>query len=518
MRLVTSAEVRDIDRRATDEYGVPGLILMENAGRQVFAAAAETLGGESRLAGKLVVVICGRGNNGGDGFVAARHLLLRGVRVKLFLAADPQTVAGDARVNLEIWERFGQKMYTERDKNFHQALQLTLMQADLVIDALYGTGFKGVLKDRAAKVAEAVNASGRPVIAVDIPSGVDADTGAVRGPAVRAARTVTMGLPKPGLYLYPGAEYTGEITVADISLPPPLLSGGSRFLLTADLVREWLPPRSPQAHKGDFGRVLLVAGSRGMAGAARLAAAGALRAGAGLVTLAVPAGLQPVVAAGLTEAMTLGLPETVEGSLSLAAYDALAPSTALATVLALGPGLSTHPETVEVVRRLVQETSLPCVVDADGLNALALGALELRSRKGRAPLILTPHPGEMARLVGRPAGEVQADRTGTATRGAAEWNAVVVLKGARTVIAGPDGTTYLNPTGNPGMASGGMGDVLTGIIAGLLAQGLDPLRAAAAGVYLHGRAGDLAVAARGGEPRGLLAGDLLAALPYTLQP
>lgn len=516
MRLATAAEMREIDRRAMDEYGVPGLILMENAGREVYAAAAAMLGGDDAVTGKVAVVLCGRGNNGGDGFVAARHLLLHGARVKVFLAGDPASVSGDARVNLEIWQRLGQKIYLERERNFIQVLRLALMQTDLVIDALYGTGFRGALKDRAAKLVETVNASGRPVLSVDIPSGVVADTGVIEGAAVRAARTVTFGLGKPGLYLYPGADRAGEVSVAGISLPPVLLAGGSLFMVDAKMLRGWLSRRSPTAHKGEVGHVLLVAGSQGMAGAARLAAAGALRSGAGLVTLALPASLQPVVAAGLTEAMTVGLPETETGSIAPGAIEALAPYIARANVLALGPGLSTHPQTVDVVRRLVLETSLPCVVDADGLNALAGVSEGIRARQGRAPLVLTPHPGEMGRLTGKPTSEVQSDRLGTAMKSAAAWDAVVVLKGAGTVIAGADGTTYLNSTGNPGMASGGMGDVLTGVVAALLAQGLAPVQAAAAGVYIHGRAGDLALASLGAVDRGIVAGDLVRALPRAL--
>lgn len=523
MRLVTAGEMREIDRLAMEEYGIPGLLLMENAGRAVCQAVQDMLG---RLKDRVVLVLAGRGNNGGDGFVAARHLLNAGARVRLMLAAEPDKVTGDARVNLDIWRRLGQKIYYLHDRNGLQVLQLGLMQADAVVDALYGTGFRGAIRDRVAKAVETVNESTSPVVAVDIPSGVEADTGRVYGPAVRATRTVTFGLPKLGLVLEPGASYAGEVIVADISLPRVLLEGGRRFLLTRELVTSWLPPRAPEAHKGNFGHVLVVGGSRGMVGAACMAAMAALRVGAGLVTLAVPRSLQDVAASKITEAMTLGLPEVQEGHLGRTARDEIIHFLKRpGTVLALGPGLATHPETTALVCELVAEAEAPCVVDADGLNALAAAMHAAAGRESaaadsgvvslpvrpRGRLVLTPHPGEMARLLGVSSKEVQDDRLGTAERAAAGWNCTVVLKGARTVVAAPDGTTYVNVTGNPGMATGGSGDVLTGAVAGLLAQGLEPARAAAAAVYLHGRAGDLAAEAKG--QMGLVASDILEWLP-----
>ncbi|KUK41374.1 MAG: Carbohydrate kinase, YjeF related protein [Clostridia bacterium 62_21] len=527
MRLVTAQEMREIDRAAIESHRIPGLLLMENAGRAVCQAVCDLLG---TLKGKVVFVLAGKGNNGGDGFVAARHLLNGGAHVRVMLATEPDKVTGDARVNLDIWLCLGQKLYFLSDRNALQVLQLGLMQADAVIDALYGTGFRGVIRDRPAKAVETVNQSGRPVVAVDIPSGVEADTGKVHGPAIRATRTVTFGLPKLGLVLEPGASYAGEITVADISLPRALLEGGRRFLLTRELVASWLPRRAPEAHKGIFGHVLVVGGSRGMVGAACMAAMAALRVGAGLVTLAVPRSLQDVAASKVTEAMTLGLPEGQEGHLGRTARDEIVHFLKRSgAVLALGPVLGVHPETTALVCELLAEAEAPCVVDADGLNALAAAMHAEGSRESAAAdagvislpvrplgrLVLTPHPGEMARLLGVSSKEVQDDRLGTAERTAAGWNCTVVLKGARTVVAAPDGTTYVNATGNPGMATGGSGDVLTGAVAGLLAQGLEPVRAAAAAVYLHGRAGDLAAETKG-QP-GLIAGDILDRLPEAIK-
>lgn len=510
MRVVTAAEMRSIDHRAGQAYGIPSIILMENAGIAVCRVALDMLRFPQ---GKVVLVVAGRGNNGGDGFVAARHLYLAGAKVKVVMVADPDSMIGDARVNFDIWLRLGQKVYDLQDRNGMQVLQLGLMQADLVIDAIYGTGFRGALKDKVRRIIELINESGKPVLAVDVPSGVEADTGKTNGLCVRAAKTVTFGLPKLGLVLDPGASFAGEVQVEGISLPPDLLAdGGTRFLLTPRLVGRWFTPRSADAHKGDFGHVLIVAGSRGMTGAASLAAEAALRAGAGLVTVALPESQQPVIASRLVEAMTLPLPETPDGTLALAARDHLLERAARCSVMALGPGLSTHPETQELAREVVLGSAVPCVVDADGLNAFAGTAPGLKYARG--PLVVTPHPGEMARLLGISAQKVQSERLAVAEQTARDWDCVTVLKGARTIVAGAAGT-FVNPSGNPGMATGGSGDVLTGVIAGLIAQGLDPLHAAAAGAFAHGAAGDAACRDKG--QRGLIAGDTVRMLPEILK-
>jgi len=510
LRVVTAAEMKSIDHKASQAYGIPSIILMENAGIAVCRAALDMLRFPQ---GKVVLVVAGRGNNGGDGFVAARHLYLAGAKVKVVMVADPDSMIGDARVNFDIWLRLGQKVYDLQDRNGMQVLQLALMQSDLIVDAIYGTGFRGALKDKVRRTVELINESGKPVLAVDIPSGVEADTGKVNGLCVRATRTVTFGLPKPGLVLDPGASFAGEVQVAGISLPPDLLSdGGTRFLLTRRLVRQWLNPRAADAHKGQFGHVLVVAGSRGMTGAACLAGKAALRAGAGLVTIALPESQQPVVASRVVEAMTLPLPETPDGTLAFAAKEQLLDRAARCSTVALGPGLSTHPETQELAREVVLNSTVPCVLDADGLNAFA-GTAE-RLKYARGPLVITPHSGEMARLLGTSAQKVQSERLAIAEQTARDWDCVTVLKGARTIAAGAAGT-FINPSGNPGMATGGSGDVLTGVIAGLLAQGLDPLHAAAAGVFVHGTAGDAACRDKG--QRGLIAGDIIRMLPEVLK-
>ncbi|SHE44102.1 NAD(P)H-hydrate epimerase [Desulfofundulus australicus DSM 11792] len=511
MRVVTGGQMRDLDRAAMEEYGIPGLVLMENAGLAVVQVVRQLLGD---VAGKRVAVFAGKGNNGGDGLVVARHLFNAGAEVKVLLLARPEEITGDAAVNLAIWQKMGQPVYPVVRGEDLNAVRLFLVGAHAVVDAIFGTGFKGAAREPAAGVIDAINASGKPVVAVDIPSGVEADTGQVHGPCVRATHTVTFALPKLGLVQEPGRSHVGELHVADISIPSFLLENGApgRYLVTEKMVRDWLPPRPAWAHKGSCGRVLVVAGSRGMTGAACLAALGAARAGAGLVTLAVPAELQDVVAVKLTEIMTVGLPGTGEGTLARSARNEILDLVEKADVLAIGPGLSRHLETVALIRELLPAVRVPCVIDADGLNALA-GDVQILSRIS-APAIITPHEGEMARLLGCPPGEISSRRLKVAEEAAGNWGVVTLLKGAATLIACPGGTTYINPTGNPGLATGGSGDVLTGVIAGLLAQGMDAPRAAAAGAYLHGLAGDMAAREKG--MRGFLAGDILELLPEAM--
>ncbi|BAF58838.1 predicted Carbohydrate kinase [Pelotomaculum thermopropionicum SI] len=508
MRVVTAGEMKALDKAAIEEYGISGLVLMENAGRQVAEVVRQVLG---EVRGRVITVFIGKGNNGGDGLVAARHLLNMGAEVKVMALADTAEITGDALVNLEIWQKMGQRVYSLRHGDGINIVRLALMNTDLIVDAIYGTGFKGRVAEKAGRIIEVLNGSGKPVVAVDIPSGLEADTGRVNGPCLRAAHTVTFGLPKLGLLLEPGAGYAGRLHVADISIPAGLVSKAAprRYVITAGLVREWLPSRPLESHKGDYGRVLVVAGSRGMTGAACLAGEAALRAGAGLVTVAVPETLHDIMEVKLTEVMTAPLPDTGGGALSREAGQRILAMLERADVLAIGPGLSTSSEVAAVVRELLPQVKVPCVIDADGLNVLA-GAGDIL-RKIQAPAVITPHPGEMARLLGTTVQEVQRDRLAAALKASAAWNVTVLLKGARTIVASPDGAVYINPTGNPGMATGGSGDVLTGTVAALVAQGLEPEKAAAAGAYMHGLAGDLAAAEKG--MMSLVAGDILAALP-----
>lgn len=507
MRVVTAAEMREMDRTAIEDYGIPGVVLMENAGRHVVQTVVRVLGD---VRGRVAAVIAGKGNNGGDGFVVARHLKNMGAEVLVFLLAGIEDIKGDARVNLDVWLKMGGQVVNPLQENID--LPGELERVHVIIDALYGTGFKGEIRENVVPLVEAVNAASAPVVAVDIPSGLEADTGYAGGPCIKADHTVTFALPKIGLVTGYGPEFTGRLHVADISIPREVLEGGQVELITGSRVKDILPRRSAAAHKGNFGHALVVGGSPGMSGAVCLAALACARSGAGLVTAAVPRGLHPVVEIKLTEIMSMPLPETVDGFLSARAGEVISDLSADKSVLAIGPGLGTAGETVQLTVEVLRECSVPCVIDADGINAIARSGFRLRDMTCGA--VITPHPGEMARLAGCTTAEVQSDRLGVARRVAEESGAVVVLKGAGTIVVVPGGKAYINTTGNPGMASGGSGDVLTGIIAGLAAQGVPLEDAAVAGVYLHGLAGDRAAAEK--SRAGLLAGDIIEALPGVL--
>ncbi len=512
IKVVTAAEMRELDRRATAEYGIPSLLLMENAGAET---VREMLAAFPDLSRSRVAVLCGRGNNGGDGFVAARHLLNRGVPVQSFLLARRQDVKGDARVNLEILERMGAAPVEVSDAGGLAALSDRLGSADVVVDALLGTGAQGPATGLIAEAIALVNRAGRPVLAVDLPSGLAADEAEPPGPAIRAALTVTFALPKRCLVLYPAAEHAGTVRVADIGIPgilrrDPALSVG---LLEAADVAPAFPRRDAAAHKGTFGHVLVIAGSVGKTGAAALAALGALRAGAGLVTLAVPQSLNDAMEVKLTEVMTEPLPETEARSMGREALERLRHLAQGKSAVALGPGLSTHPSTQKLVQELLPALALPIVLDADGINALA-GQPDLLGRAG-GPVILTPHPGELSRLLGLPREEILRRRIPLAQEVTRRFGVTLILKMARTIVASADGTAAIVPTGNPGMATGGTGDVLTGLVAGLLAQGAAPGLAAQAAAYVHGLAGDLAAARLTQEA--MLAGDLLEEVPEAIR-
>jgi NAD(P)H-hydrate epimerase len=506
VKLVTSEEMREIDRRAIEDYGIPGIVLMENAGRAV-AEAAEKLLGDSALSAR-VVVICGRGNNGGDGFVAARHLSNRAIDVDIYLLAAMDDLTGEAATNCLIAREMNLPIIENPEQ---EQLEAALESADLVIDAILGTGVSGEVHGAAGGAIEAINESAALVLAVDIPSGISGDTGAVLGDAVVADWTLTFGLPKIGHYCHPGRAHCGRIEVVDISLPAELITDAALTTSVTEAMDAWLmlPWREPDMHKGDAGRLLIVAGSEGMTGAAALAGLGAARSGAGLVTLGVPASLNDILEAKCTEVMTVPLPETEQRSLGREAAPQILDFAADCDAVALGPGISQVPATAELARGLIEQLDRPLVVDADGLNACA-GTIEvLRGRE--SPTIITPHPGELSRLSGRTIPQIQADRVSAARQAAADLGCVVVLKGAASVTATSQGEVWVNPTGNAGMATGGVGDVLTGVIGALLAAGASAANAAASGVFYHGLAGDLAAEARG--ERGLVASDLLDRLP-----
>ncbi len=497
--LLTPAEAGELDR-ATQAAGTPAEVLMERAGAGVARACLDLLGGGY---GRRAVVVCGKGNNGGDGLVAARHLFRAGVRPVVFLMEPGQDLREPSAGNLGRLERETEVRVRPFDP---AALARELARADLAIDAIFGTGFRGAPEDEWAEAIESLNAGGAPIVAVDIASGVDGATGEVGGVAVRADLTVTFGAAKFGSVLLPGAAFAGDVRVMDIGFDEAALSTTAGLSDPAD-VAAVLPERPVDGHKRASGTLVVVAGSRGMPGAARLAARAAGRAGAGYVIVATPASAMPSIQADLAEAVFLPLPETPSGSIAAEAIGAVTEAAGGAHAVAIGPGLSRDEETTSFVRALVREAAVPTVLDADALNAFAGAHEALSDRKSEA--VLTPHLGELARLLGRPAG----DRLSEARSLALAVDAVALLKGTRSVIAAPDGSVRVNPTGSPALATAGTGDVLTGTIGGLLARGVEPFAAAWAGAYLHGLAGILAA---GPEGDGIVAGDVIERLPEAI--
>ena len=564
MKVVTAAEMRQLDSETIERIGIPGIVLMETAGSAIVRSIRRDYPDCQRIG-----VFVGKGNNGGDGLVIARQLAHAGCDVHIFLVSPAESFTGDAQTNLQIAQNLGLPM-----EDAVTAISQT--RCELFVDAIFGTGLRRPVVGEIADVIEGINRLPVPVIAVDLPSGLDADTGQPLGACVRADKTVTIGFPKRGLLLHPGAEFAGKLEVADIGFPKQVVDAQKSSVnwTTAREAADWLPSRPRASHKGSYGRVLVVAGSTGMTGAAALASEAALRIGAGLVTLAIPKSLNPILEMKLSEVMTLPLPETEAGSLAESAAEPILKFVEKTkSVMAIGPGLSQQPETVSLVHKLVQaKSAFGRVIDADGLNALAqtiisheagmagdrpppygsktsrddvagdrpppYGSTTSRDddmvgdrptpyasgtvARGPVPralsninTVLTPHPGEMARLIGKPISAIEADRIGTAQQFAQEWGVTLLLKGAPTVTACAGGGTWINSTGNPGMATAGMGDVLTGIIAGLMAQGLSGETAAVLGSYLHGLAGDIAAASLG--MHGLIASDVLNAVPQAVQ-
>jgi NAD(P)H-hydrate epimerase len=507
MKIVTASQMRAVDSAAIAEFGIPGAVLMENAGRGVAELVRELA-----PAGAEVCLVCGKGNNGGDGFVAARYLHQWGLRPSVYLCAEEGALGGDALVHHRVLRHLEVPVEVVLEARALQRAARRWEKAAALVDALLGTGVTGEVTGFYRSVIEAMNVH-QPglVVAVDIPSGLNADTGVVAGVAVRAHATVTFGLPKVGLYLGSGPDYCGELTCSDIGIPNECVAGCevAGELMQRAQVRDWLPRLAPTAHKGTRGRVLVVAGSRGFTGAAALCSESTLPAGAGMCFLAVPESLNATLEAKVTEVITVPVPEGESGSLGAGALAQLKEKAKECEAVVIGPGLSRAREVGDVVVGLMKAAERPMVLDADGLNALEGRAEELRKRRG--PTVVTPHPGEMARLTGQSVAAVKFEAVECARRFASEHDVVVVLKQARTVVAGPRGELYVCPLGNPGMATAGCGDVLTGVIGGLLAQGMAPLRAAVCAVYLHALAGDLCAQAEG--QRGVLAGKILRQLP-----
>jgi ADP-dependent NAD(P)H-hydrate dehydratase / NAD(P)H-hydrate epimerase len=513
MKILTAAQIREIDRLSTEKYGVPQVLLMENAGMRVVEVLEETF---EDLGECTIGILCGKGNNGGDGFVVARQLIQKGIYPFLFLFGQEEEVRGEARINLDILKAIGfPPTVILRDSEWAEE-KVELDDADIIVDALLGTGLTKPVTGLFRNVIESLENDfpNATVVSIDLPSGLPADSGQPVGPAVRADLTVTFTALKPCLVLPPNHEKAGDVVVSDIGNPPELLEGAD---LQTNLISA--PESFPQAHharpddtnKGDYGKVLVIAGSKGKTGAAAMTGQAALRSGAGLVTVATAASALPIIAGSMPELMTEPLPETETGG--IAGYSNPGHPDLLAgkTVLAIGPGLGLHPTTQDTVRKVFRETRLPTILDADGLNAFVGRVQELRGDDQRG-VVITPHPGEMARLIGRSVESVVANRVETARDFAVNHNLYVILKSFRTVLATPDASVYINATGNPGMATGGTGDVLTGMIAGIIAQenlGSFVERLCLA-IYLHGLAGDIAAEELGEET--MVATDILRSL------
>lgn len=523
VRILTTSQVRSLEAswisNCHDEWG---LVLMEQAGLGATRAFLDIFEGLPAL----ITVLCGRGNNGGDGLVLARHLLRSGAVVQVFMVAAPglpdKFFSRENVINRRILEKLGVEInYIVEDDL--DPVSDAMEASAIIVDALLGTGLDRPVEGLHSEIIRLINDSGRTVFSVDVPSGLNSDTGQIMGTAVQASATVTFGGLKPGLLVYPGVGLAGEIRAVDIGLPAPedlsddlrdnlpQLQKQKLWLSIAGGVVEELPERAADSHKGTFGQVLLVSGSAGMSGASMLAAKSSLRTGAGLAVLATPKSL--VKHLPPEEIIYKGVDETQEETIARSALEQILREMERAQVMVIGPGLSSNEETVSLVHDLVKHVRIPCVIDADGLNALAQDTDVLSMTEGG--FIFTPHPKELSRLLDRPVSEVQSDRIRAAQEAAKKFSSVVVLKGARTIVAHPDGNTFIIPTGNSGMATAGAGDVLTGVIAGLLAQGVEAFNAAVAGAYIHGAAGDAAAEDFGED--GIMSGDIIDYVPIVIK-
>ncbi|MBK7142379.1 MAG: NAD(P)H-hydrate dehydratase [bacterium] len=511
MKLVTAAQMRAIDRETIDKYGIPGATLMETAGRGISDYILTNL-----ITGDhhSVAIFCGKGNNGGDGLVVARYLLEAEIPVTVYMLGATAAMTEDARLNYDRALRVGVPM---QEVSSLAELPETL-SADIIVDAIFGTGFTGTPNGVAALAIDYINRqgeTGREVVAVDLPSGLNADTGLFEGSVVRATQTCTLGLPKYGLYLSPGRELAGrQVAIIPIGIPdePVAAMGLHLDLTTEDDVKRWLPERKPDGHKGDFGKLFVLAGSTGLTGAACLAAQSAMRTGTGLVKIGCPSSLLPIISLKTTEPTSVALPEVKRyGALALRSLGEIRRYMTEHDAIVIGPGIGKHHETRELIRRLIDKLEIPAILDADGLNAFE-GVVELlEMRSGNGPLVITPHPGEFQRLTNMVAPLDIHARSHMAIEYAKRMRVTLVLKGSPTLVASEEGACYLNPTGNSGMATGGSGDVLSGMIGALLAQSVEPFKAAVTAVYLHGAAGDIAADML--TERAMIAGDMIDCLP-----
>lgn len=510
MKLATVKEMRNIDRRAVQEIGIPEVVLMENAAREVFLGLDALIGG---VLSRKICVIAGVGNNGGDAFAAARHIANAGGRPKVFVLGSTEKMTASAAVNFNVICNMGLEVFTLTEERDWDKLLVVLRTADAVVDGLLGTGFHGQLRPEAKRLIDAVNRAGLKVLSIDVPSGVEADNGQVESAAVAAAVTVTLGAPKWGMIFAPASVYCGRLMSDGIGIPVELLDNPEirQELIRQECVKEWLLPRPVDCHKGSCGRILVMAGSRGMTGAAALTCRAALGIGAGLVTLACPASLNDIFEAKLTEVMTLPVEDGGAGCFSPDNVDELLAAAGGYDLVLTGPGLGRSEAAGAFVREFVTRLKIPVVLDADGIYAFREQGGLLR-QCGHVP-VLTPHMGEMAALLGITVPDLKEELLELGREAAKEYNAVFVIKSETTIVIYPDGMAYAAGTGNAGMATAGCGDVLAGTIAGLYRQTADG-RQPLAGVYIHGRAGDMAYEKKGNC---LIAGDIIDELPAVMK-
>jgi len=504
MKVLNSTQMRSVDKKAIDGLGIIGPILMENAGAEISRAITKRF---PQIGNKSVSIICGKGNNGGDGFVVARHLFNKGCRPSIILLAKKEDLRGDAELNGRIADKMGLPITEVADEKKWENVRGKIMDSDIIVDAIFGTGLTKPVRGRYIKVIEDINQSDSYKVAVDIPSGISSDRFQLIGPCIKANLTVTMAAPKIPHVFPPAEEYMGELVIADISAPSFLFDDESLPMefVEKESLMPYFRKRENNAHKGTYGHLFILSGSLGKTGAAAMAGKAALEMGAGLVTVGTPQSCLPIVARSMMELMTEALPETSEWTLSEKALEKTKDLLKGKDAVLIGPGISTHESTSRFIMSLLPSIKVPALLDADALNILSSDPEILKSIS--SPVVVTPHPGEFARMVRTSTKEVVEKKLDLAPEFAHEYGVYVVLKGYRTIVATPDKKIFINPTGNPGMASGGSGDVLSGMIASSIMQGEDFLKAVLASVYVHGLSGDMAVKKIG--EKSLVAGDII---------
>ena len=512
LKVVTAEQMREIDGRTINEYGVPGIVLMENACINIVKEIEKDIGTFKKM---NIVVFAGTGNNGGDALGVARHVFNQGANVLVVLLGKEDSVKGEALINFNIIKKMGINFVVVEDESYNEEIAASLHMADVVVDGIFGTGINKNIDGFVAEIIDMINKANRYTTSIDIPSGVNATSGEIFGVCVKAVKTFALGFPKLGTIIGEGSKFAGKVEIQDIGIPKSIIEEDrlNICLLTTEYISKLIPRRSQYAHKGDSGKVLVIAGSTGLTGAAVLASHAAQRSGAGLVTLGIPETLNNIMEVRLTEEMTLPLADIGDGRLSYRCIEKLKNELNKFDVIAYGPGLGRGSDIYKITEWLLHNSSIPMIIDSDGINSLA-GNIDLLS-KAVCPVILTPHMGEMARLTGLSIENIQKDRINVLKEYCDKYKCTIVLKDWRTVVCTNEGHIYINTTGNQGMASGGTGDVLTGIIASFAGRGMSPEDSATAGVYVHGVAGDLTALEKSME--GMIAGDIVENLPYALK-